>query len=116
MIPLSQSEEASRARVYERMRSKETFRVIGLVGINSFSDPLYRWEVYRYLCFSSEYGYVQAKETHQFPGDCWSEPAGPDSFFSFNLVDLTQEEADQYRFILRKAFTDQPFRKPPLAV
>ena len=116
MIPLSQSEEASRARVYERLRSKETFRIIGLVSINRFSDPQYRWEIYRYLCYSSEHGYVHARETHQFPGEGWSEPAGNDTFFSLYLVDLTQEEADQYRFILQKTFQNQPFRKPPLTV
>ena len=116
MIPLSQSEEASRTRVYERMCSKEILRIIDLVGINRFSDPRYRWEIYRYLCFTSEHGYVQVRETHQFPGDVWSEPAGSDSFFSLFLVDLTQEEADQYRFILQKTFQDQPFRKPPLTV
>ena len=116
MIPLSQSEEIARARVYERMRSKETFRIIGLVGINSFSDPQYHWEVYSYLCLSSENGYVQAREVHQFPGDNWNEPVSSDTFFSLQLVDLTQEEADQYRFILQKTFQDQPFRKPPLAV
>lgn len=116
MIPLSQFEELSRKRIYDTMRSQETFRIIGPLGFKSFSDPQYRWEVYRYLCLSSEYGYVLAIETHQFPGDCWSESVSADSFCWLELVDLTQEEADQYRFILQRTFQNQSFQKPPLAV
>ena len=115
MIPLTWREEISRVRVYDRLNSREMFRVIGIVSSKDFSDSFYQWTLFEFLCVSSSGGYVLAKETHQFAADSsstWSY--GDDSFYGMDLIDLTQEEADQYRFILKQTWKDETFRKPPL--
>ena len=115
MIPLTWREELSRRRVYDRLESRETFRVIGVVSSRDFSDSCCQWTVFEFLCASSFGGYVLAKETHQFPADSsFSCPFGEDSFYGLDLIDLTQEEADQYRFLLKQTWEDSSFRKPPL--
>ena len=117
MIPLTQWEELARRRVYDRLKSRETFRVIGIVSSKDFSDSVYQWSVFVFLCASSSGGYVLAKETHQFPADSSSMCSyGEDSLYGLDLIDLTQEEADQYRFLLKQTRQDEDFRKPPLFV
>ncbi len=115
MIPLTWREELSRRRVYDRLESREMFRVIGVVSSKDSSDSSYQWSLFVFLCVSSSGGYVLAKETHQFPADSsCSYPYGEDSFYGLDLIDLTQEEADQYRFLLKQTWEDSSFRKPPL--
>lgn len=114
MIPLSWNEELSRKRVYSILDSPETFKVIGIVDSKQYQDPQYRWQLFVFLCQSSRGNYVLAKEMHQFPGDCWSESFSKDSFFSLDLIDLSQEEADQYRFLCKQILNNQQFQKPPL--
>ena len=115
MIPLDSWEKLSRTRVYDRLNSRETFRVIGVVSSKEFSDSLYQWSVFEFLCVSSSGGYVLARETHQFEADSSSSvPYGEDSFYGLDLIDLTQEEADQYRFLLKQTWEDESFCKPPL--
>ena len=117
MVPLTWREELSRVRVYDRLKSSETFRIIGVVSSRDFSDSLYQWSLFVFLCVSSSGGYVLAKGTHQFDADSgslWSYD--DDSFYGLDLIDLTQEEADQYRFILKQTWNDGSFRKPPLFV
>ena len=102
-------------RVYDRLNSDEMFRVIGVVSSKDYSDSLYQWSLFVFLCVSSSGGYVLAKETHQFMADSdslWSY--GEDSLFGLDLIDLTQEEADQYRFILKQTYENPQFQKPPL--
>ena len=115
MIPLDSWEEHRRQRIYDILKSEETFQVIGIVNSSDFADPLYHWQLFRFLCRSSYGGYVLAKEMHQFPESWWgSEPCSRDTFFSCDLIDLTREEADQYRFILKQTFDNPQFQKPPL--
>ncbi len=114
MIPLSEWEELARERVYDRLESRETFKPIGIVRSKSFSDSQFRWEQFVFLCLSSQGNYVLAKETHQFPEGRTSIPFGKDSFFSIDVIDLSQEEADQYRFLIRTPLPNQRYRKPPL--
>ena len=115
MIPLSSWEELSRRRTYSILDSTETFRVLGLVGSKDFADPQYHWQLFTFLCVSSRGGYVLAKEMHQFPESWWnSEPCSRDTFFSLDLIDLNQEEAGQYRLILKQTYENPQFQKPPL--
>ena len=115
MIPLEPWEELKRQRCFSMSDSTETFKVVGIVNSSCFSDPLYEWQLFRFLCLSSEGGYVLAKEMHQFPADgCSSVPLDRESFFSCDLIDLTREESDQYRSLLKHIYEDPQFQRPPL--
>ena len=115
MLPLTWREELSRRRVYDRLNSRETFRVIGVVSSKDYTDSQEQSTLFEFLCVSSSGGYVLAKEMHVFPADSsYSGSYGEDSFYGLDLIDLTQEEADQYRFILKQTWNDTQFRKPPL--
>lgn len=116
MIPLSEWEELARRRVYSRLESRETFKLIGVVSFKEFSDSMYRWQLFSLLCLSSRGGYVLAKEMHEFPGESWSGTIGEDTFNSLDLIDLTQEEADQYRLLVKQPLENTEFQKPPLYV
>ena len=117
MIPFSWQEELRRKRVYDRLGSRETFKVIGVVSSREFSDPMYRWQSFSMLCLSSQGGYVLAMEMHQFPNEgCWSESFSEDSFYSLDLIDLTQEEADRFRLLIKQPWENTKFLKPPLYV
>ena len=115
MIKPGSWEEHQRKRIYDVLNSKETFQIIGLVNSSDFADPQYHWQIFRFLCRSSSGGFVLAIEMHQFPESWWgSEPCSKDTFFSCDLIDLTQEEADQYRFVLKQTFDNPQFIRPPL--
>ena len=114
MIPFSWREELSRKRVYDRLGSSETFKVIGFVGNKIFSDSQESNELFTFLCLSSKGNYVLVKEMHQFPESCWDMSCSDETLYSVDVIDLTQEEADQYRFLLKQTYKDQPFQKPPL--
>ena len=116
MIPLSEWEVFARKRVYSRLDSRETFKPVGIVSYRSFSDSQYSWDLFSFLCLSSNGNYVLAQEMHQLPKDCQSIPFGKDTFYSLDVVDLSQEEADQYRFLIKEPLTGQQYCKPPLFV
>ena len=116
MISFTWQEELSRRRCYSMLDSRETFRLIGTLSFKEFEDPHYRWNLFVLLCRSSRGNYVLAKEMHQFPGDCRDEPISRDSFYSLDLIDLTQEEADECLSDIQEPLKDRPFRKPPLLI
>ncbi len=116
MISFTWQEELSRRRCYSMLDSRETFQLIGVLSFKEFRDPQYRWNLFVLLCRSSRGNYVLAKEMHQFPGDSWDEPLGCDSFYSLDLIDLTQEEADECLSGIQEPLKDLPFQRPPLYV
>ena len=116
MIAFTWQEELARRRTYSMLDSPETFQFIGVLSSKRFQDAQYRWVQFNMLCLSSRGNYVLAKETHQFPGDCWDESTSRDTFYSLDLIDLTPEETVECMTSLQDPLEDRPFQRPPLFI